>query len=187
MSQSHTYQFIPHMPVSDPEMAPSLQRTLTRSRSSLWRVWSPGLPSFSEYERTAYKFPWLQDPDGSFSRQNHGNRHSDIILETPGPTDRSHLLSHVNTQNDPSMIPRPEKFSHEQGNHSDDPEDPDLVGCTLFLLTLNANRTTGNMVWAVGPNEPQELAQAQEMDSHHLSFLLHFHITGVLDNACAST
>ncbi|KAH9232879.1 hypothetical protein K456DRAFT_1910538 [Colletotrichum gloeosporioides 23] len=127
MSQSHTYQFIPHMPVSDPEMAPSLQRTLTRSRSSLWRGWSPGLPSFSEYERTAYKFPWLQDPDGSFSRHNHGNKHSDIILETPGPTDRSHLLSHDNSQNGPSMIPRPEKSSHEQGNHSDDPEDPDLV------------------------------------------------------------
>ncbi|KAF9880189.1 MFS multidrug transporter [Colletotrichum karsti] len=130
MSKPHAYAFIPRKPVPpEPELDHlSLHRTLTRSRSSLWRGWSPGLPSFSEYERTAYKFPWLQDPDNLYSRDNLGSRHPDIILEHPGPTDRSHLLScDDSAQAGPSMIPPEEKSVHEHGINSDDPEDPNLV------------------------------------------------------------
>ncbi|KAK1456720.1 MFS multidrug transporter [Colletotrichum cuscutae] len=121
-SKPHAYYFVPRKPVSaDSETGFSLHRTLTRSRSSLWRGWSPGLPSFTEYERTAYKFPWLQTPV-----EESGCRHPGIILETSAHDDRSHLLSHDDTQTGPSAeIPLEGKSA--QGIRPDDPEDPDLV------------------------------------------------------------
>lgn len=121
-SKPHAYYFVPRKPVlADSEPGFSLHRTLTRSRSSLWRGWSPGLPSFTEYERTAYKFPWLQNPV-----EESGSRHPGIILETSANDDRSHLLSHDDTQAGPSAeIPLEEKPA--QGIRPDDPEDPELV------------------------------------------------------------
>ncbi|GJC94653.1 MFS multidrug transporter [Colletotrichum higginsianum] len=124
-SKPHAYYFIPRKPVAaDSRAGHNLHQSLTRSRSSLWRGWSPGLPSFSEYERTTYKFPWLQDPEDV----GGGRQNADVILETSAPTDRSRLLSHEdsNTLAGPStMIPPEEK--HEHITSSDDPEDPDLV------------------------------------------------------------
>ena len=42
-----------------PGTAPTL--SLSRSHSTLWRPWSPKLSSFVEYERSLYKFPWLDN------------------------------------------------------------------------------------------------------------------------------
>ncbi|GKT59790.1 MFS multidrug transporter [Colletotrichum tofieldiae] len=121
-SKPHAYYFIPRKPVpADPGAGLNLHRSLTGSRSSLWRGWSPGIPSFSEYERTAYKFPWLQDPEDA------EGRYQGVILETSAPTDRSRLLSSEdNLVAGPStMIPPEEKSEHVTA--SNDPEDPDLV------------------------------------------------------------
>ncbi|KAK6211260.1 MFS multidrug transporter [Colletotrichum tabaci] len=124
-SKPHAYYFIPRKPVAaDSRAGHNLHQSLTRSRSSLWRGWSPGLPSFSEYERTTYKFPWLQDPEDV----GGGRQNADVVLETSAPTDRSRLLSHEDSSTlaGPStMIPPEEK--HEHITSSDDPEDPDLV------------------------------------------------------------
>ncbi|KAF6805695.1 MFS multidrug transporter [Colletotrichum sojae] len=133
MSNPHAYYLIPRKPVPDPEDGEGLnlhRAALIRSRSSLWRGWSPGLPSFSEYERTAYKFPWLQDPEHLYSREDLNDRRrrrSEIILEKPGPDDRSYLLSNDDHHAGPSMIPPSEKDVREHEHKPDDPEDPDLV------------------------------------------------------------
>ncbi|TEA12242.1 Efflux pump vrtL [Colletotrichum sidae] len=127
MSRDHAHAFIPRKPDPDPDTGLNLARALTRSRSSLWRGWSPGLPSFTEYERTAYKFPWLQGPESICSLEDpHGNP-SDLVLEHPDFTDRSHLLPIRHTQAGSAMIPIPEKSVPEHGSQSDDVEDPDLV------------------------------------------------------------
>lgn len=69
---------IPRRPVSRTS-TPAL--ALARSHSTLWRPWSPKLPSFTEYERSIYKFPWLdsvcnyEDLEGGYAVNPHEDHH----------------------------------------------------------------------------------------------------------------
>ncbi|KAG7102127.1 Efflux pump vrtL like protein [Verticillium longisporum] len=63
-------QNIPRKPIPSPEVA--MHRGLHSSRSTLWRPWTPGLPSVNDYERSIHKFPWLEQDSSDDEEMERG-------------------------------------------------------------------------------------------------------------------
>ncbi|ROT36120.1 MFS general substrate transporter [Sodiomyces alkalinus F11] len=123
----------PVLPVPVPGREPSLHRTLARSHSTLWRPWSPGVASLSEYERSLYKYPWLSgggaEQAGYQDLEGTGGYSS-----VPQPTTCSY--PNDNTMLLPASVPeeagqpmmQESKAGHENvGLQDDTSDDPDLV------------------------------------------------------------